>query len=59
MGFLAATAKMIKLITMIVEATVTAKTGRKLSQVAHKLSPLRKETAKTSAQAWLPFLSAR
>ena len=47
----AATAKMIKLMTMIVEATVTAKTGTKLSQLAHKDPLLRRnETAKTSAQ---------
>ena len=50
MGFLAATANMMRLMTITVEATVTAKTGTKLSHEAHKVSPDRKETASTSAQ---------
>ena len=54
-GFRAATAKMMRLMTIMVEATVTAKTGTKLSQEAQSVSPLppRNETAKTSAQALL------
>ena len=39
-----------RLMTIIVEATVTAKTGTKLSHEAHNVSPERKETARTSAQ---------
>ena len=47
MGFLAATANMMRLMTITVEATVTAKTGTKLSHEAHNVSPERKETAKS------------
>lgn len=47
-GCLAAKAKMIRLITMISDATVTAITGKRLSH--ENVSPLRNDTAKTSAQ---------
>ena len=39
---------MIRLITMISDATVTAITGKRLSH--ENVSPLRNDTAKTSAQ---------
>ena len=43
----------------MVEATVTAKTGTKLSHEAHNVSPLRRnDTAKTSAQELLFFMTS-